>query len=137
MILVDTGPLVAVGDRDDAAHARCVTALANAQSPLLVIGPVIAEVCYLLGREVGAAAEARFLRGLAASDSMEVVELENEDLERAADLVEQYADFPLGGTDAMVIAVAERLNITTVATLDLRHFRAVRPRHTDAFTLIP
>lgn len=137
MILVDTGPLVAVGDRGDAAHKRCVTALANAQSPLLVIGPVIAEVCYLLGREVGAAAEARFLKGLATSDSIDVAELENEDLERAAELVEQYSDFPLGGTDAMIIAVAERLNITTVATLDLRHFGAVRPRHTGTFILIP
>ena len=53
------------------------------------------------------------------------------------ELVEVYADFPLGTTDAAVIAVAERLNITEIATLDHRHFRAVRPRHSNAFTLLP
>jgi hypothetical protein len=54
-----------------------------------------------------------------------------------AELVEIYGDFPLGTTDASVIAVAERLNITEVATLDHRHFAAVRPAHCDAFSLLP
>jgi hypothetical protein len=37
------------------------------------------------------------------------------------------ADFPLGTTDASVIAVVERLGATHVATIDHRHFRAIRP----------
>ena len=56
---------------------------------------------------------------------------------RAAELVEQYADFPLGTVDALVIAIAERLGVTSIFTLDRRHFGAVRPRHVDAFTLRP
>jgi predicted nucleic acid-binding protein len=59
------------------------------------------------------------------------------DLERMAELVEQYADLPLGGVDAAVVAIAERMKITDVATLDRRHFSIVRPRHTKAFTLLP
>jgi len=43
----------------------------------------------------------------------------------------------LGTTDASVIALAERLEITEIATLDRRHFTAVRPRHVEAFTLLP
>jgi predicted nucleic acid-binding protein len=54
-----------------------------------------------------------------------------------AELVEIYADFPLGTTDAAVVAVAERLGITEIATLDRRHFHTVRPRHTDGFDLLP
>ena len=54
-----------------------------------------------------------------------------------AELVEQYADLPLGTIGRVVIAVAERLNITEVATLDLRHFTVVRPRHVQALTLLP
>lgn len=54
-----------------------------------------------------------------------------------AELVEQYADLPLGTTDASVIALAERLNITEVATLDRRHFTVVRPRHVEALILLP
>jgi predicted nucleic acid-binding protein len=54
-----------------------------------------------------------------------------------AELVEQYADLPLGTSDASVIALAERLDVTEVATLDLRHFTIVRPRHVQALTLLP
>lgn len=56
---------------------------------------------------------------------------------RAAQLVEQYADFPLGTTDATIVTIAERLEITTIATLDRRHFTAIRPRHIGTFTLLP
>ncbi len=54
-----------------------------------------------------------------------------------ADLVDRYADFPLGGVDASVIALAERLGVTEIATLDRRHFGVVRPKHVEAFTLLP
>ena len=59
------------------------------------------------------------------------------DLTRMAAQVRQYADLPLGGTDASVIAIAERLGATTIATVDRRHYTIVRPRHTRAFTLLP
>lgn len=54
-----------------------------------------------------------------------------------AELVRQYADFPLGTADASVIAVAERLGATRVATIDHRHFRAVRPAHCASLELLP
>jgi predicted nucleic acid-binding protein len=48
-----------------------------------------------------------------------------------------YRDFPLGTVDACVIALAERLNTDLIVTFDHRHFRAIRPRHVDAFRLVP
>jgi predicted nucleic acid-binding protein len=48
-----------------------------------------------------------------------------------------YADMRLGGTDASVIALAERYGVTRIATLNRRHFAVVRPNHTPAFTLLP
>ncbi|MFC7479582.1 hypothetical protein ACFQX7_05450 [Luedemannella flava] len=54
-----------------------------------------------------------------------------------ADLVEGYADPPLGTADAFVIAIAERHGAAAIAMLDRRHFGAVRPKHTVAFTLLP
>lgn len=54
-----------------------------------------------------------------------------------AELAERYADLGLGGTDASVVAIAERLGIDKIATLDRRHFSVVRPRHVEAFTLLP
>jgi hypothetical protein len=43
-----------------------------------------------------------------------------------AQLVELDADLPFGGTDASVIAIAERLGVTTVATLDRRHIGPIQ-----------
>ena len=99
-------------------------------------GPLVAEVGYLLAREVGAVIESMFLRSLSNGDLVPV-ELGTDDYARMADLVDQYADFPLGTTDAAVIAIAERLDVSEIATLDRRHFTVVRPRHGIAFTLLP
>ncbi len=136
MILVDTGPLVAAANRRDAHHAESITALAAAPGPRLVPGLVIAEVSYLLARDAGIAVEAAFLRSF-DTGFLTVTELNAGDLVRSADLVEQYADLPLGATDACLVALAERLGITKLATLDRRHFSIVRPRHVDALVLIP
>jgi uncharacterized protein len=59
------------------------------------------------------------------------------DLRRMAELVRRYADRHLGGTDASVIAVCERLSLTTVATMNHRDFANVRPRHAPALTIVP
>ena len=136
MILVDAGPLIAAANRNDRHHDRCVRTRLNAQTPRLVSGLVIAEVCYMLARDGGATQEAAFLRSF-GTGFLTAAELRPADLTRSAELVERYADLPLGGTDASVIALAERLGITQVATLDTRHFRVVRPQHVPALTLLP
>jgi hypothetical protein len=84
----------------------------------------------------GPAVEAAFLDALARSELI-VEATTAQDFARMADLVRQYADFPLGTADASVIAVAERLGATHVATIDHRHFRAVRPAQCAAFELLP
>jgi len=66
-----------------------------------------------------------------------IVDLTAADYARMADLVDTYGSLPLGTTDASVIAVAERLKLTDVATLDRRHFTVVRPNHVNALTLLP
>jgi predicted nucleic acid-binding protein len=97
---------------------------------------VVAEVGYLLGREAGPKVESLFLGPLAAGD-FTLVDLTIADYARMAELVRRYGDLPLGTTDASVIAIAERLDVTEIATLDRRHFSVVRARHTTALTLLP
>lgn len=80
--------------------------------------------------------EATFLDAVAAGEFEDVPLVEN-DLKRMAQLVRTYADLPLGAVDASVIAVAERLKLTDVATLDRRHFTVVRPNHVNALNLFP
>jgi uncharacterized protein len=137
VILVDAGPLVALADADDRDHQTCVRWLQASTARLVVPSMVVAEVCYLLASRCGPAVEAAFLESLAAGDPFEVVTPAGDDYMRMAELVRRYADFPLGGSDAAVVALAERLDAVDVATLDQRHFSVVRPRHCKAFTLLP
>jgi hypothetical protein len=124
---------------NDADHKACVelfTALHAARRELLVPATVVAEVGYLLAREAGVRVESLFLRSL-ADGGFTPVDLSNADYARMADLVTAYESLPLGTTDASVVAIAERLGLTDVATLDRRHFTVVRPKHADALTLLP
>jgi predicted nucleic acid-binding protein len=134
LAVVDTGPLYAVVDEDDADHARCRAVLEEAGHRLIIPMLVVAEAAYLVGTRLGPQVEARFLQSLTR---MHVECPTPDDWSRIADLVKQYGDFPLGGVDASIVVLAERLDIETVVTLDDRHFRAVRPRHRRAFRLLP
>lgn len=139
MIVCDTGPLVAAALVNDDDHHACVelfTGLHLARRPLLVPATVVAEVGYLLGREAGPKVESLFLESLAAGD-FTLVDLTAADCARMAELARRYGDLPLGTTDASVIAIAERLGVTEIASLDRRHFSVVRPRHISAFTVLP
>jgi predicted nucleic acid-binding protein len=129
--IVDTGPLYAAVDAD---HARCVAELGRPGIQIVVPALVVAEATYLVAARLGARTETQFLRSLRDVD---VEGPAREDWARIAEFVEQYADFPLGGTDASVIALAERLETDLVITLDKCHFAAVRPRHCRSLRLRP
>jgi predicted nucleic acid-binding protein len=132
--VVDAGPLYAAVDTDDDDHERCARSLQGRDLRLVVPALVVAEVTYLVGRRLGPRVESRFLAGL---EAVAVQAPFTEDWARIAELVEQYASFPIGGTDASVVALAERLNTDLVVTLDHRHFAAIRPRHCAQFRLLP
>lgn len=134
LAIVDTGALYAAADADDGAHDACVAALDNRAFDLVIPALVVAEATYLIAMRMGANAEATFLRSL---ESLEIATPEPEDWRRISELVERYASVGLGGTDASIVALAERTRARTVITLDRRHFSVVRPRHCRSFRLLP
>ena len=80
------------------------------------------------------------MRHFVSSMTPETIQVESvtpEDLIRVHHILEQYADNQLDFTDAAIVAIAERLNITRVNTLDLRDFSIIRPSHCDYFELLP
>jgi uncharacterized protein len=97
---------------------------------------VVAEVTYLLRSRLGWQAEVRFLGDLASADLV-LEPIDAADPVRIAELVARYRDLPLGTIDASVVAAAERLGVTEVATTERRHFGVVRPAHAEAFELLP
>jgi predicted nucleic acid-binding protein len=136
VLIVDTGPLVAAADRADKDHAACQALLEDDEGPLVTTGLVIAEAAYLINRQLGPAAEAALYSSVIEGD-LEIAALGRADWERIRELVTAYASLPLGGTDAYVIALAERHGAIRVATLDRRHVTVVRPRHAQALELLP
>jgi uncharacterized protein len=130
---------VAAALSNDSYHLPCIRLfndLHAAGRQLLIPATVVAEVGYLLSREAGPRVESLFLRSVADGD-FTAVDLTAADYARMADLVVKYGSLPLGTTDASVVAVAERLKLTEIATLDQRHFNVVRPGHVSALTLLP
>ncbi|MBM9504547.1 type II toxin-antitoxin system VapC family toxin [Actinacidiphila acididurans] len=136
MLIVDTGPLVALLNRKDSDHERCSALLESHNGELLITPYVLTETCYLVQKRLGGAVETNLVEAVAAGE-FTLVPAEGRDLARIGQLMRRYQGFPLGITDASVIALAERLKLTEVATLDHRHFRAVVPEHVPALTLLP
>ncbi len=132
--ILDTGPLVAMIDTRDPNYARCRAVLGRTDLQFVIPTLVLAEVSYFIGKRLGARQEAAFFRGVS---QFEIEAPHPQEWLRIAELIEQYADFLLGGTDASVIALAERLDTNVVITLDRRHFGAVRPRHVQSLRLLP
>jgi hypothetical protein len=128
--------LLGAADRRDPDHERCRDLLESHPGPLITTELVLAETGWLLDRQLGPVAEAALYRSVANGELL-VEHLSRADWTRIAELTERYSDQRLGGVDASLIAVAERLGLTTIATLDRRHFGVVRPSHTTVLTVIP
>lgn len=135
-VLADTGVLVSAADSREPRHADCAKVLRSHHGQMVMSAPVVAETSWMIESRLGPKAEARFLR-LVTSGEIEVIDLSLADYLRCVELIETYADLGLGLVDASVVTIAERLSIATIATLNHRDFSVVRPRHVEAFELVP
>lgn len=134
-LVTDTGVIYAALEPEDGAHTACFSLLASGVA-VAVPAPVVFEVDWL-SRTRGRPRPSELLLESVLDGSLLVVDMDATDYSRALALVRQYSDLPLDLVDASVVAIAERLEETTIATLDHRHFSVVRPVHCEAFTLVP
>lgn len=128
--------LVAALDRSDRDHEACTELLAEARERRIVPAPVLVEVDHFLTRHRGGEAFANVLDDIGRG-ALDVEDLIAADLQRVAELLRAYADLRVGFVDCAVLAIVERLVEPKLATLDHRHFAAMRPAHTDALLLLP
>jgi len=135
-IVVDTGPLYAMADRDDDWHHRVVRFLERWRDELVVPVTVLPEAAYLLAAHLGPEAEMKLVQSV-VNGELAVEELTLQDLRRALELLRRYEDARIGFVDATVVAIAERLKISRILTTDRRDFSLVRPRHCKVFELLP
>lgn len=125
MMLVDTGPIVALFDHRDAAHDRCTKVLKGLREPLRTTIPVLTEAFYMLGP---ASRESDRLRDFIERRGLSVWFFDDGALNRAFELMELYADHPMDLADASLVVAAESLGTRKVFTVDRRDFETYRVR---------
>jgi len=135
-LLLDTNGLVCLADRREPEHLRIRRILETTDESLIVPVTVLPEVDYFISRRVGAASAVALLQDIVDGE-LRLEQLLPTDLPRCIELMRQYADSNIGFVDASIVAIAERLGVRRILTLDRRHFGIIRPRHCDAFTLLP
>ncbi len=123
MILVDTGPLVALFDPADGSHDRCVNVLQSIEEPLGTTIPVLTEAFHILSpSSIGAQRMMDFI----SEGGLIVWYLNDEVMTRAFELMFQYADRPMDFADASLVVTAENERLRKVFTIDRNDFAAYR-----------
>ena len=125
MILVDSGPLVALFDAADQHHERCRRTLTTLDARLITTIPVLTEAFHLLRPgSPGPSGLMEFVR----QGGLTVLPLNTEGLRRCFELMLKYSDTPMDFADASVVTAAEQTDTTKVFTLDYKHFTTYRIR---------
>lgn len=133
-VLVDAGPLVALVNRGDTHHRRCVDALKAIHDPMLTVWPAVSEALFLVRDSWPAQAA---LLELIESRVVELLPLDEDDVPRMTELMGKYRDLPMDLADAALVRVAERERLRHVFTLDQSDFRVYRPAGLGRLGLIP
>lgn len=135
-ILVDTSFLVALNNPRDKHHHRVIEFASKTEANFLLPEVVLTEAAFLIRREGDVPAVLSFLARLVQSQAR-LQTLRLTDLTRAREIMAQYQKSRLDFVDCCIMALAERLNITQIATLDVRDFSMVKPRHSEYLELVP
>jgi len=133
-ILLDTGAFVALLDRSEATHKRCLDFFSSFRGTVYTTEPALTEALYLLGPSVKAQ---RICIDFILKGGATMVPQSAASLSRAALLMEKYHDVPMDFADATLVVLAEETGIDKVFTLDKRGFQAYRIHGRRAFVIAP
>ncbi|MGE3841710.1 MAG: type II toxin-antitoxin system VapC family toxin [Vicinamibacterales bacterium] len=123
-VVLDTGIVYAYYDRTDSWHGRARHLIQTEQRGLILPAPVVPEVDHLLGQRLGSASRQTLYAGIVDGYYL-VTDLPREGYARVAELNRRFDDLRLGFVDGAVIAIAEALGLSRIATTDRRHFGPV------------
>ena len=133
MILVDTGPLVALFDAKDQDHGHCRRVLGTLDGELVTTTPVLTEAFHLLRPERHRISG---LMDFVRHGGVGVLPLDDQNLRRCFELMIQYPDIPMDFADATLVLLAQRLDVHEVLTLDRRGFHTYRTADGRPFRLV-
>ena len=133
-IIADTSGIIALLDRDDRYHHLAVEAIRNKQ--IFIPVTILPEVDYLATKYLGERVARAFLTDI-TEGKYSLLPCQVEDIEKAIKIMSRYQDLPLGFVDASVVVLAERYSLTTILTIDYRHFNLIQSDKISYFTIIP
>jgi predicted nucleic acid-binding protein len=131
-ILIDSGPLIALFDRNDKYHLASVKFIKNNNSELVTTLASVTETLHLL--DFNRNAQIDFL-GWVNVGAVTLETITSIDLQRIKELTIKYSDLPMDFADACLVFLAEKFNISTVATID-RDFDVYRLKGKKPFTTL-
>ena len=135
-LIADSNFVYALYNSADNRHSDAIGFVSHITEVMLVPDVALPEVCYLITRDLGHSGIQGFLAQFAQLDaSLEPIGMG--DLSRARDILILYDDAEFDIVDCCIMAMAERLNITRIATFDRRDFNIFQPRHCDFLELLP
>jgi len=141
-VLVDASGLIALLDRSDAGHLRCLEAIervslsraaADNGPALVTVWPALTEAMHLLAAVTRGPVT---LLDMVRDGVLGLIDLDAHDVARLADLMDKYADLPMDFADAALVCAAERSGVTHILTLD-HHFTVYRLPRRARFTVLP
>jgi predicted nucleic acid-binding protein len=132
--LIDTGALLAIVDRRDAWHERCLEALEEAGLPLVTTTAVLAETFYFASKVGGLT---RLAWAFVLDGTITVAPITDADLPALEALMARYADRPMDFADATLVHVAGREGIRTILTIDHADFETYRIGRNAKFRILP
>ena len=133
MIALDTGPIVALFDKDDDKHLVCVETFKAIREPLITTWPVITESFYLLGFSSAVCDD---LWEFIERGTVLIYDLDRKLVKRCRGLMRKYHDLQTDLADVSLVAVADAENIRTIFTLD-KDFEVYRTKQKKNFKLLP
>ena len=135
MLIVDTGPLVALIDRrNPALHAQCSAIVKRENGLLFTTVSCLTEAMYFLRGLCGWKGQAILWEYVRQSQLVVDAQIYPE-LARASRLMEQYKDTPMSLADASLVALAEQRKIYRILTID-SDFHHYRINGKDSFEVI-
>lgn len=132
--LIDTGAILALLDRDDRWHQRCVDVFGSLKLPLATSAAVLAELFHLVGDNTS---EVSAAWTLLRSGAISVLPIDDTDLPALERLMVRYSDRPMDFADATLVHLAERESLTTVFTIDHNDFETYRIGKRKIFRIVP
>ncbi len=135
-MIIDTSVLLAFFDSNEPRHSDVVDLIERASGPLIVSPYVIAELDYIVLSRHGSTAESAVLKELGGG-AWELASMGPDRLRTATEIVDRFADIPVGVTDASLAVLADAYATRTIATLDRRHFSVLRNRNGEVFDVVP